>query len=638
MLFNSQVPTSQPDPSRERRLARSETVAEDAYVSEASRFGDPVWEMNSLVSLLGVKASAKLWDFRQVPGYPAGFSLALAEYAYHRLHKPVHTHDRHGSWLTVLNELYALRNFSVFCAELGFCSFSEIDESVFDRYIAFASSCGGVGQSKSKERTSAISIVLYRLWEYGAALSEPLKVLPFGRRLGGFKVRGQELYNKTLVIPESVFGPLTAAALDYVLEYSETILEVYSQVGRLWTDKIDPLPLSSSGKRKRLTTAVRKFLSEVDAPWRKCGWQSLSHLIAELHQLRRACAVVILAFSGIRLSELLSLEENCCVIDVIDGRNRYFINTMLRKHRGVGAKDTWVVIKEVVRAVEILEQLTKELRFASGLKNLLISTATNSPFTISGTKKTCESVFVGDSVTYQCNAFLKKCNAHLDRTPIPGVLNDSGEYVAWRLNARQFRRTLARYIARQPFGTIAGMIQYKHVEVACFEGYAGEDPSWNKLLSEEKILASVDVLEEVAMDLANGTIAGALGEQLKVQFEAEFKGRAEDFTPSQIIKWLRSSEKNLHVGKFNFCFFDEKNAICTNGSVDKRSPIINACNPKLCANACVTSEHAPLWRAQMEQAANMLMNTNCTPLQKMVLQREIEQLSEVVNSISGGRK
>jgi hypothetical protein len=47
----------------------------------------------------------------------------------------------------------------------------------------------------------------------------------------------------------------------------------------------------------------------------------------------------------------------------------------------------------------------------------------------------------------------------------------------WRITTRQFRRTIAWHIANRPFGTIAGMIQYKHASVAAFEGYAGTSAS-----------------------------------------------------------------------------------------------------------------------------------------------------------------
>jgi hypothetical protein len=42
----------------------------------------------------------------------------------------------------------------------------------------------------------------------------------------------------------------------------------------------------------------------------------------------------------------------------------------------------------------------------------------------------------------------------------------------FRLLTRQFRRTLAWFIARQPGGVIAGAIQYRHLSIQMFEGYA----------------------------------------------------------------------------------------------------------------------------------------------------------------------
>ena len=42
----------------------------------------------------------------------------------------------------------------------------------------------------------------------------------------------------------------------------------------------------------------------------------------------------------------------------------------------------------------------------------------------------------------------------------------------WIFSTSQFRRTLAWFIARQPGGSIAGAIQYRHMSVQMFEGYA----------------------------------------------------------------------------------------------------------------------------------------------------------------------
>src|SRR3546814_10403854 len=57
----------------------------------------------------------------------------------------------------------------------------------------------------------------------------------------------------------------------------------------------------------------------------------------------------------------------------------------------------------------------------------------------------------------------------------------------------QFRRTIAWHIANRPFGTIAGMIQYKHASVAAFEGYAGSSRSgFRGEIEAQRALGQID--------------------------------------------------------------------------------------------------------------------------------------------------
>ncbi|MFD7476131.1 hypothetical protein ACFV8Z_29275 [Streptomyces sp. NPDC059837] len=64
------------------------------------------------------------------------------------------------------------------------------------------------------------------------------------------------------------------------------------------------------------------------------------------------------------------------------------------------------------------------------------------------------------------------CAAHSRVDAIP---EDHGRLP--HLTPRQFRRTLAWFIARRPGGTIAGALQYRHQRIQMFEGYAGTSNS-----------------------------------------------------------------------------------------------------------------------------------------------------------------
>ncbi len=64
------------------------------------------------------------------------------------------------------------------------------------------------------------------------------------------------------------------------------------------------------------------------------------------------------------------------------------------------------------------------------------------------------------------------CRAHDSGDAIPDV---DGRPL--RLRTAQFRCTLAWFIARRLGGSIAGAIQYRHLSIHMFEGYAGTSDS-----------------------------------------------------------------------------------------------------------------------------------------------------------------
>lgn len=616
------------------RLESSRIVRPGAPVSPKSIFSDPIWNMAALVTTPGVKKRSKVWDFSSLPCFPYGFALSLAEYAYARIYTPVTTHEREGGWLTVRNELFGLADFARFCESAGLQGFDEVDTPLCYEYLQLIQfSIDGVAL-KSKARVKTVIGYIYRLWEYSSAISNPMPSMPFGKPFKKlFKAgsgRGGTPENETPVIPEPVYAALMAAALDYALIYSPIILGTWNKLQSCWVKEIAPSDLSASGKKKRMTKAESVLIVD-KATWLANDWSTRGTVYSELQQLRRACIIVVLAFSGIRLSELLSLEAGCYVIDECeDGRARYYINTLLHKHRQKGSRDTWVVIDEVVEAIKVLEDLTARARTESGENRLMLTDGSNQFFCVHRSYVGVEmNELTNEAIAYQIHEFQNHCNTKLNRPPIPEWTDENGVTAPWQINARQFRRTLARYIVRQPFGVIAGMLQYKHVGVAAFEGYAGSEPEWNQLLEQEKVLASVDILDELAMDLSNGELAGEFGLKLRDEFAGEFRGRAEDFPPSQIAKWLVSRHKILFVGKFNFCFFDSRKALCTKGS-NSEVPILNFCEPETCSNACVGKRHRSRWDAQLRQAEELVANPKASEGQRILLQREVERLRAVV--------
>ncbi|MDR6419971.1 hypothetical protein J2801_002222 [Paraburkholderia phenoliruptrix] len=607
----------------------SKIVSPSTMVSAASIFSDPIWDMTSMNTLPGVKRSRLYWDFSTVPGFPSGFALSFAEYAFARLSTPDTLIGREAAWLTVHNELHSLRTFARFCTQKGLRGLHQINTTILNEFLR---DLQFKKENISQKQLRSIIGLLYRLWEYRSFLSEAFPEMPFGRPLhmlfGAEKSSGE---NATAVIPEDIYSGLMTAALDYVLTYGETIVQLWTKLRDYWVNIIIPKQLSLDKSLRRLHTHAGKLLRCTPASWRNQPWSGLSDLYAEVHQLRRACTTVIFAYSGIRTSELLGVEANCCIADECeDGALRYYINTTLHKHRQRGSKDTWVVIDEVVAALRILESLTQRIRDETGEHRLFLSDGTHLLFSVHRDFSELDvKELTQDGVLAQVKSFQRICNSSLNRPPIPEWVDSDGISRPWALNARQFRRTLARFIARQPFGIVAGMLQYKQIESTTFQGYAGSEPEWNQMLAQEKVLASVDILEEVAMDLSNEQLAGEFGQKLKHEFFEEFRGRAENFPPSQIAKWLADKQRTLYVGKFNFCFFDSTKARCLNGAKSE-SPILNFCQPDSCSNACIAKRHISRWKGQLEQAKDAAAHPKASQLQKQLLTRESEKLQAII--------
>src|SRR6266851_832341 len=162
--------------------------------------------------------------------------------------------------------------------------------------------------------------------------------------------------------------------------------------------------------------------------------------------------------------------RRCClqVIRDADGRPyRWKLASLAFKGERdpAGVPATWVVGEPVARAIAVLQELqpeTEDLLFAVLPYGAAAGPASRSANPALGTSTTSRQIneLAGWISDY--------CRTHDRSDGIPAV---NGQ--PFRLLTRQFRRTLAWFIARQPGGAIAGAIQYRHHSIQMFEGYAG---------------------------------------------------------------------------------------------------------------------------------------------------------------------
>jgi integrase len=616
-----------------------ETILAEAGES-VTRFADLEWDVAPLMGATNIHASNKVvrFDFEVTRGRKAsdvdGQTLiqTMKEFAFARLTAPP-PGMRRRSPQTVITETVQLSLFARWLLRRGIVRFSEVTEALLNEFRdhLMADRTWEIGDRKRGRNTLHVALILrsvQRLWEYREALSDTLPVYPWHganpRVVVGYqKHRSEE--NRTPVIPDDIMSALGKHSLRYVEYFSKDIIGLRTT---LEGARAERLAMGHDARRTQSEVdgwIFRKFVRrvclstdpETGSPWR-VPWSRYSDFRHEERMLIAACFIVVAWLSGMRVSEILAIRDKSVVTEPSsDGHS--LLRVYSRLFKGVpeptGRVESWTIVPPVARALETIAAATAYQR--RSLNDVVFRNTTGTPL------KTV-------SINEYINLFRDHLSALFPLAPVP--LGKDGQ--PWCFNTRQFRRTLARHIARQPFGVVAGMLQYKHIHIATFEGYAGADSlhTWKKLLEQERLLANADFLAEVAHDVAEGHVSGPKGEQML----REFRGAAGDRRGDDIVYYLRHKAKCFYPGVLNYCFFEPETAMCLSEvkTDTKTTPVLSFCHPDRCANSCVSSKHKPAWEAAIVDTEAMRRTPGLRPLQRVALDQEVARMKSAISRLS----
>jgi hypothetical protein len=366
-------------------------------------------------------------------------------------------------------------------------------------------------------------------------------------------------------------------------------------------------------------------------PWRaRFDAKTLSH---EERMLQAACYIVCAYLTGMRDCEVQAMRSGClCLSRSADGLiERHRVRSIAYKAKlGQGEPAEWVTIAPVADAIRVLEQLCARAAAARG---------TNTLWPVLDLGR-AGKIYVSAEIVRQLNAFRDHLNAQFATADAP-IIAPGPMGVPWRITTRQFRRTIAWHIANRPFGTIAGMIQYKHASVAAFEGYAGTSRSgFRAEVEAERLLGQIDDIlayfdERQAGASLSGPVAARIGRTLDAAATAlqPLPGMIADRGRLRVL--LASTARTLHVGVLADCFFDPATALCLHRATDpdRSAPLIALCEPTRCPNACVTARHRPAWAHAADDARVLLKEKRLSALQRAVMKQELDRIEAVLDGI-----
>ena len=360
-------------------------------------------------------------------------------------------------------------------------------------------------------------------------------------------------------------------------------------------------------------------------------------LVIEERMLQTACYILCAYLTGMRDCEVQAMDSGCLVISRSEDGiiERYRIkSTAYKGRRATGETEEWITIEPVAQALTILGRLTEQIRAQRGGDSLwrVLHQRTNGKEHISA------------EIVRSLNDFRDHLNRQFGTTDSP-ILPLGPGGIPWRFTTRQFRRTVAWYIANRPFGLVAGKIQYKHASIAAFEGYAGESASgFRREIERERALGQLDDIVEyyeqrTIGERLSGPAAGRIENELSqvAQKLDPLPGIIAD--PPRVRKMLSHLARTLFVGVLNDCFFDPATALClaTTTAQDSSKPALSLCQPDRCPNACVTDRHRPQWESSIRQVEEMLKFKGLSVLQREALESEVVRIKKLLVPRQGVR-
>ncbi|MFE7652506.1 hypothetical protein ACFU6M_06205 [Streptomyces bottropensis] len=643
------------------------------------RFAEDVWNMAAAYHLPNHHHGQSTIRFATIEDHV--WRLNAKEYAYSRLTEITEGCKRLPSVVTVCREFRELRKLFVFLSDRcpGLRLRELTDDTVLDAFLHHRVEGGSTKPENYAQERGRVKWFLTLLFRTRKSLTfDRLERLPWNGRASKVVAGRRPQENTTQRIPPQVLAPYLRGALFYVRIASKDILGALAEQERIR----HPIEEVKSPTRARLEVFIerrrregrgmparpteinlpanhrtgsdggvnRKLVAqlarisynsvdqpanvellrqaaaelgleeggmdteisideETDRPWRP-RFHSKSLLI-EVRMLLAACYVVTAYLSGMRDSEAQSLKPGCHFTEPsADGviERHKLRGTVFKGRRPTGDEDTWVVIEPVAQAVAVLESLTD----------------CNRLFYRHGFRHSREGI--ANTINDLLNAFADRLAEVRPHDPIPLI-----DGKKWRFTTRQFRRTVAWHIAYQPFGVVAGKIQYKHMKVAMFEGYAGSSASgFRKEVENEQQMARLEHFLDQYEDFKAGVRMPTrlAAEFARVRDElGDFPGRTID--AARLRAMLSNPARTYYPGVLNDCYFEASTALCLSrrpAAGPDTEPVMNHCQPAKCPNSCVLPQHRPAIDKVIEDARQLLTIRRLTSLQKTALHQQIEQM------------
>ena len=423
--------------------------------------------------------------------------------------------------------------------------------------------------------------------------------------------------------PDEIAVPLLSAALRLIEAPASDVVDLYTRAQSAYDAAIQ------SGKA--METAAKVAIKEIadfsvttipgeGVPW----WTSPitdTRTIARMKEhIYAACLLVVVYFSGTRMSEILGLKTGCIEKHLsADGHETfwYLAGRIYKTARTDGGDaHKWVVPPPVERAIRVMEELSRPCREHANRDELWLV------YSSSGMLGKNARISVPIHKTIQ-----KMVNHHFfDFINLP---NYRGK--RWHWSSHQGRKTFARFVGKRDRTSLFALAQhFGHVERAMTDScYVGTDFDLKDLVDS----AFSEEAEKVLAELLTATSLGGKAGR-RIMKRSPFLGRTIDRSVDEFVrKYVAETGLVLVACEWGYCLYKQETSAC-HGDRHGPNPVLReetTCSA--CKNFAVTETHRPYWEEFRSENQALLEYREIGPRTRELAEMRLTECNRILDDL-----
>jgi hypothetical protein len=578
---------------------------DDGSYHVLSCYGDPVWTLPDNTFSAGTKDSQKKLNFnRAPPAFRDVMRACMARYVLAGIEGRVRPK---GS--TIIQLMNAATIYLTWLEDLGIDRLSDVTPLVAQQYVDH---CRGLKGRKGESLAASSLVGRFKAVETLHIISQktvdPMP-LPWPESSASHLAgqTGQNAPNlqeaKTAIIPNGVVGPLFQSAVEW-LDRADDIIDHRDQI---WAWKKQGL------NKDRISYRANEQ-----------GW-NVKEANASARVLQTACMAIVLVTSGVRVSELCSLESGCAYTNEGDYGDRYHWMRGVSYKKNTGPCD-WLVAELTHRAIALAERLAciPQARLAQDIEELRAAnprdpditrlSAHTSRLFLGVVKKQANRIgtLSNETVLKRLNVFASQCG------------------VDWHFAPHQFRRTFAVYAAHSAFGDLRYLRDhFKHWSLDMTVLYAmnrEQDAELYDEIGHKALGIKTDLLEHWLEP--DAILVGGAAEPVRA-FRAK-SGAVETKSDRATMAKSLSPLVNIRATGVAWCTADTGG--CSGGQGAEKT----RCGD--CGNAIIDESRAPAWRGIYAQQLELSQLPDIGPGGHERVERDLQRCRKVLIELGASEK